>query len=266
MFTKKSLKQKNVMHGIVFSFFAISAFFCVRAENAQAANGTLSLVPSVSSVISGGSFYVDVNMDTNLNTVVATRAVIRYDKTKVTFVNWNTATSIFTTNNNLCYAADGGVEKPINSPCQIIANDTANGIVTITMASAHVADPVVDISKLVKGSGLLVARANFTANVDIASNLINVMGLHHANTRNGNDSGIVIDDNLGTDITDAPVQRSTVQYGDLNSDRRVNLFDYNTLLPNYGNTTPGNVADITADNLVNLFDYNVILGSFGQTF
>jgi len=56
-----------------------------------------------------------------------------------------------------------------------------------------------------------------------------------------------------------------VLQGDLNSDGTVNIFDYNIMLTNFGNSTCGNAADINADCTVNIFDYNILLSDFGQS-
>lgn len=52
--------------------------------------------------------------------------------------------------------------------------------------------------------------------------------------------------------------------GDLNRDGRVNMFDYNILLTNYGKTgTPGFIpADIDKNGKVDIFDYNILLKYF----
>ena len=53
---------------------------------------------------------------------------------------------------------------------------------------------------------------------------------------------------------------------DFNSDSTVNIFDYNTLLTNFGATSDcGNQADANEDCSVNIFDYNVLLGEFGMS-
>ena len=53
---------------------------------------------------------------------------------------------------------------------------------------------------------------------------------------------------------------------DFNTDRIVNIFDYSTLLTNFGATADcGNEADANEDCSVNIFDYNVLLGEFGMS-
>ena len=53
--------------------------------------------------------------------------------------------------------------------------------------------------------------------------------------------------------------------GDLDGDNDVDIFDYNTLVSNFGNTNCGNKADIDTDCDVDIFDYNLLVGNFGLT-
>jgi hypothetical protein len=52
--------------------------------------------------------------------------------------------------------------------------------------------------------------------------------------------------------------------GDLDHNGKVDIFDYNILLQNPGNTTCGNMADIDANCKVDIFDYNILVGNFGK--
>jgi hypothetical protein len=51
--------------------------------------------------------------------------------------------------------------------------------------------------------------------------------------------------------------------GDLDHNNKVDIFDYNILVDNFGNTTCGNVADIDGNCKVDIFDYNMLVGNFG---
>ncbi len=52
--------------------------------------------------------------------------------------------------------------------------------------------------------------------------------------------------------------------GDINCDGFINLFDYSTLVSNFGK--PGNASqgDLNGDGLVNLFDYSTLVSNFGK--
>ncbi len=52
--------------------------------------------------------------------------------------------------------------------------------------------------------------------------------------------------------------------GDIDKDNDVDIFDYNTLVSNFGNTNCGNKADIDTDCDVDIFDYNLLVGNFGK--
>jgi hypothetical protein len=57
----------------------------------------------------------------------------------------------------------------------------------------------------------------------------------------------------------------TITYpSDFNLDRTVNIFDYNILLGNFGQTNCGNQADANFDCAIDIFDYNVLLQDFGR--
>jgi len=53
---------------------------------------------------------------------------------------------------------------------------------------------------------------------------------------------------------------------DINGDGKVDIFDYNILVTNFGTTgTPGWIpADITKDGKVDIFDYNILVRDFGK--
>lgn len=51
--------------------------------------------------------------------------------------------------------------------------------------------------------------------------------------------------------------------GDINNDSRVDIFDYNLLVADFGKTTP-TPADIDRNGRVDIFDYNILVGNFGK--
>jgi M6 family metalloprotease-like protein len=53
--------------------------------------------------------------------------------------------------------------------------------------------------------------------------------------------------------------------GDLNNDGTVDLYDYNILYSNYGNTTCGNIADINGDCVVDGADYSILHSNYGKS-
>jgi len=51
--------------------------------------------------------------------------------------------------------------------------------------------------------------------------------------------------------------------GDLNQDGKVDIFDYNLFLPEFGKVVANNIADLDKNGKVDIFDYNLLLGNFG---
>lgn len=71
--------------------------------------------------------------------------------------------------------------------------------------------------------------------------------------------------------TPTPIKTPTptliaVKPGDLNGDGKVDIFDYNIVVADFGKTgAPGfSPADINRDGKVNIFDYNILIGNFGK--
>ena len=52
---------------------------------------------------------------------------------------------------------------------------------------------------------------------------------------------------------------------DMTLDGTVDIFDYNVLHQNFGNTTCGNAADTNGDCVVDIFDYNNLHAEFNQS-
>ena len=53
--------------------------------------------------------------------------------------------------------------------------------------------------------------------------------------------------------------------GDIDGDGDVDIFDYNLLVTNFGNTNCSNIADIDGNCKVDIFDYNILVENFGRT-
>jgi hypothetical protein len=53
--------------------------------------------------------------------------------------------------------------------------------------------------------------------------------------------------------------------GDIIRNHRVDLFDYNAFITNFGNATCGNIADIEINCHVDIFDYNTLIMNFGRS-
>lgn len=66
---------------------------------------------------------------------------------------------------------------------------------------------------------------------------------------------------VGTNPSPTP----PVILGDLDNSKKVDIFDYNILLTNFGKTGSGLQGDIDNNGKVDIFDYNILLTNFGKT-
>jgi len=66
--------------------------------------------------------------------------------------------------------------------------------------------------------------------------------------------------------SEAVTTGSSVKPGDLNGDGKVDIFDYNLLVANFGKTGAAGFspADIDKNGKVDLFDYNQLVANFGK--
>ena len=62
----------------------------------------------------------------------------------------------------------------------------------------------------------------------------------------------------------SPSPSPTAKSADLNSDNKVDIFDYNVLVGDFGKIGSNLVSDIDKNNKVDIFDYNILVGEFGK--
>lgn len=53
---------------------------------------------------------------------------------------------------------------------------------------------------------------------------------------------------------------------DIIKNRKVDIFDFNILVTEFGDTGPSVASDINQDEIVNIFDFNILLANFGRTY
>lgn len=67
----------------------------------------------------------------------------------------------------------------------------------------------------------------------------------------------------GSSSYSPPTQQSSLtpaqQKVDANKDNRIDIFDFNTLMVNWGSTSAGNVADFDGSGKVDIFDFNLLM-------
>jgi hypothetical protein len=65
-------------------------------------------------------------------------------------------------------------------------------------------------------------------------------------------------------LTSSPNPSATAKPGDIDGNSKVDIFDYNILLTNFGKTGTGIQGDLDGNNKVDIFDYNILLSNFGK--
>lgn len=53
--------------------------------------------------------------------------------------------------------------------------------------------------------------------------------------------------------------------GDLDNNGKIDIFDYNKLIGNFGKNGPGIIGDLDSNGKIDIFDYNKLVGNFGKT-
>ncbi|HBO16735.1 MAG: Lipoprotein [Candidatus Moranbacteria bacterium GW2011_GWE2_35_2-] len=144
--------------------------------DAQSGEGYLSATE-------GDNFDLDVIIDTNGSDVVVARAIIEYDPLFFQMTGWDLTNSVF---------ANGLDCSDVDDPdrtCEIIDNDTVNGILDITVAKPT---PGVNVA-----SGVL-ATISFQALQSSAES--KNISLRFISAGSYEDSDVIADDGNGTDI------------------------------------------------------------------
>jgi hypothetical protein len=70
---------------------------------------------------------------------------------------------------------------------------------------------------------------------------------------------------ISAPVSPSPVSSpSPVKAGDIDGNGKVDIFDYNILLTNFGKTGTGIQGDVNNSGKVDIFDYNILLTNFGK--
>ena len=186
----KKTKVKTWQGVFLIAFLAgsVSALIWGTALNIQTTSeaegetAILSLDPVTQDVSTGETFDLDIILNTNDNDVVAVRAIVNYDTSNFSLENWNTDNSVFSSNNTCVYNG---------KPCEIVSNDTANGIIDITLSKP---------SGGVNTSSGVIATLTFRALQSVAADNITF----NFTAGSYDDSDVILDgigdDGEGTDI------------------------------------------------------------------
>ena len=61
----------------------------------------------------------------------------------------------------------------------------------------------------------------------------------------------------------SPSPSASTKIGDIDGNGKIDIFDYNILLTNFGKTGTAIQGDLDGNNKVDIFDYNILLTNFG---
>lgn len=172
---------------LVIAFFAGLATAFIWAVNldfysaSDAANSRLYFDPGSVALHMGDEVDLDVVINTGGSKIVAARALISYDTSKLEVVSWNLDNSVFSVQNSCVYE---------NSPCRIISHDTDSGILDIVLAKPT---PGVNTDSGTFASIKVRALTEFGQSSDY-------LKLSYVSSGSYDDSDMILDDGLGTDI------------------------------------------------------------------
>lgn len=297
--------------GLVAAFIALNSDKSQDVRSRAAAATSLSVSPSSRSVNPGGTFTVDIVMNTGVNTVTAIELIVDSDGTKLkpiavsetaflpnVFVVGAVSSSQATitvgapaiagsgkrgtgTVAKVTYqvvGAAGSSQITISPRTRVSALDEAQSVftgstpATITIVSAATATPTITRTPTVTRAP--TAAGTPTPTVSRSPTRTPTPTVSRAPTRTPTPTA------FGTTITrtPTPTRRLTATPtipagspvllpGDLNRNGKVDIYDYNTLLENFGRTgAVGFIrADIIRNGKVDIFDYNILLQNFGRS-
>ena len=151
-----------------------------------------------------------------------------------------------------------GTGSIIDSQNDVGGYDSAAGVIlatrTITIPSDHAT---------IRASGYSVLEEDilFPMAAEVEGIVSGVCGDGTLNIGEQCDDGNTVS---GDGCSSACQLESTDEPADLDKDGDVDIFDYNLLVENFGNTSCGNIADIDGNCKVDIFDYNILVENFGR--
>lgn len=272
-------KSKKSLRALVFLLSSLAFTATVLFTSSKANAATLSLTTTKNSAVNGEAVPVNIKLDTSSSDIVVTRAIIRYNKSlfSVATSDVDLTGSVFNSGNTCVFPSDYSDTSLRDKPCQIITNDTTNGILSITLATpSHVAST--NPGAQINGADLQVALVNFHALGTVSTTLSQkTIALQYISpiggVPNGADSDVILDEPTavppagGTDVLASVGQISSAMYGDLNMDGIIDISDFSILKANFDNITCNNVADIIGNDCsVDITDFSQLKANFDHTY
>ncbi len=169
--------------GIAITAIAMVSMDVQVKSKASGETATLALSPANITTANGGTFSVNIMLDTKGSSVVVTRSVITYDQTALQLQNFDLSSSVFKS------SLDCGVSNKTDGTCNIVVNDAANGKLDLTV--------FVQSSASINTASGLVATLNFKA---LSNNTRKNIDLAFISAGNYADSDVILSGDSGTDI------------------------------------------------------------------
>jgi hypothetical protein len=197
---KKKVKTWKAIFIIAFFAGLASAFVWGVSEdiftNSKAADGavlTLDPVEDLDALLIGKEFSLDIVLNTNGNSVVAAKTVVKYDPAKFELVSWDTVNSSFASGNTCVYQGKA---------CEIIDNNPEQGKITITVAKP---------SPGVNSDSATVGTLKFKGKVLVENPADDNITFDFSSGSYG-DSDVIVDNGEGTDILKQVVNAKAAVY------------------------------------------------------
>jgi len=166
----------------------------------------------------------------------------------------------------------------VGDPEGIAFNPDNGNLYIVGKPATNVAE-VTTSGKLVRNIDISAAKAKKPAGLAYAPGSVDATQMHLYIVERGVDNnkdpnendGKIYEMTLPRSGTPIPTPTSTstptpppTLPGDLDKNGVVDIFDYNLMIENFGNTNCGNVADIDGNCKVDIFDYNLLVENFGK--
>jgi len=184
----------SLIAGIAIASIAVVSLDIQTKSDAAGEVAILSLSPVSPTVANGGTFSLDIMLDTKNSNVVVARSVVSYDPAIFQLQGFDLSSSVFKS------SLDCGSANNNNGACNIVINDTANGKLDLTVFTT---------APGVNTSNGRVASLNFKA---IGNNVRKEIKLNFIDKGNYSDSDVIASGNDGKDILLA-VTNATVTVG-----------------------------------------------------
>lgn len=152
----------------------------------------------------------------------------------------------------------GGISTPADTTAPSIS--TTNAVVGDTTAVITWQTNEASVSWIVYGKTTTYGEEIKTTSY-LTSHSVTLTGLSSATTYHYQLKSKDINENIGsyTDGTFTTLALGEKTKGDINKDNKVDIFDFNTIMVNWGNNPANLAADLDGNDKVDIFDFNLLM-------